>query len=66
MLQNMRVGLPQLEETAKWSRDNSIRDYEQAAIHYPNANEDLIKSWMPQENYGKVFRALRELERSSR
>ena len=63
LLRNMAVGLEPLEETAAWAREHQVQEWKEAAVHYLNTYEDRWRSWMPRENFGKVFRALRELER---
>lgn len=63
LLGNMRVGLVALEETTAWFRQNSVQEREEAAVHYLNTYDDEWRNWMPKENFGKVFGALRELKR---
>ena len=59
LLKNMNVGLDQINETLAWAVENQIGDdWEKAAIHYLRTYLDRAKSWMPEENWGRVKEAL--------
>jgi len=60
MLERMDMGLEPLAEIIGWAKENGIDDVEQMAIRYLETHADRYRSWMPDENYIKVQKKVRE------
>ena len=60
MLRRMDVGLAAITEVINWANDNNISDPEQMAIRYLETYQDRYRNWMPDENYIKVQKKVRE------
>jgi glycine betaine/proline transport system substrate-binding protein len=60
MLKNMNVGLIPLKKTLAWAKENNIGDPEQMAAWYLENYPDRYRSWVPQDIYMNVQKAVRE------
>jgi len=60
MLRKMMVGLEPLNDTLAWASENDVEDWESAAIYYLQTYEDRWRTWVTQEAYQKVKKALEE------
>lgn len=60
MLRNMNVGLEPLKKTLAWAKENDISDPEQLAAWYLENYRERYQTWMPEENYVRVQKAVRE------
>ncbi len=47
-----------LSRTAAWANENDITDWDKSGVYYLKNNEDLWKTWVPQDVYEKVKTAL--------
>ena len=60
MITQMNIGFDPLAEVIHWAWENNVTDAEQIAIRYLEDNADRYREWMPDENYQKVQRQVRE------
>ena len=60
MLERMDIGLDPLNEIIAWAKQNNIDDPEQMAIRYLETFPDRYRNWMPDDNYIKVQKQVRE------
>jgi ABC-type proline/glycine betaine transport system substrate-binding protein len=60
MLRNMNVGLEPLKQTLAWAKENSVSDPEQLAAWYLENYQERYRTWIPEEIYMNVQRAVRE------
>ena len=60
MLRLMDIGLEQITEVINWAKQDDISDPEQMAIRYLDTNSEQYRNWMPDDNYIKVQRKVRE------
>jgi ABC-type proline/glycine betaine transport system substrate-binding protein len=58
MLKKMNIGMWPLYHTTNWSNKNNIQDYEKAAIYYLIQNEVVWKTWVTDEAYNKIIKAV--------
>lgn len=60
MLERMNVGLDPITDIINWAKENNINDPEQMAIRYLETYQDRYRDWMPDDNYIKVQKKVRE------
>lgn len=65
MLTAMVVGLEPLNRTMAWSKENDIKDWEQAAVYYLGTFEERWRGWVTPEAYDNVKDALIEAAAAS-
>jgi glycine betaine/proline transport system substrate-binding protein len=58
LLKKMSVGTAPLSRTAAWANENSVTDWEKAALYYLRTYEDRWTTWMPADKAQKVKEAL--------
>ena len=62
MIERMDVGSRPLTESLAWAAERGLRDdWEPAAIHYLERNEDRWRSWVTADAYGRVKAVLANL-----
>jgi glycine betaine/proline transport system substrate-binding protein len=60
MLEKMTVGLEQTNKAAAWAKENEIEDWEKAAVWYMRTYDDRWKTWVTDDAYTKIKKALDE------
>ena len=63
MLNKMSVGLEPLNLTMAWAKENSIVDWEEAAVYYLRNYEDRWRSWVHSEAHQNIKEALEDMPR---
>jgi glycine betaine/proline transport system substrate-binding protein len=60
VLEKMVVGLDPLNVVAAWAEENEIQDWNEAGIYYLQNYEERWKSWVSDDAYKKIKKALEE------
>ena len=58
MIDKMMVGLEPLNTTLAWATQNSVEDWDRAAVYYLQNYEDRWRTWVTPDAYDKISAAL--------